>query len=290
MTILDRDVEGYNPIYHTKLGRGNIYTSEPFITRENLIDILTSADSAHRTNVADMNFLLRYEKGDQPLPRVKNVRPEIDINDVDNIANQITEFKLGYDWGYPITIVQRGTNKEVNSEAITLLNDYYELAGSRGKQQELARWVEITGVGYTYVDTNEEYEEGESPFTLDALDPRFTFVVRSLYYPDNRIIMAVTFGDVDEEGTKVYTCFTKDRRYIVKANKIESEWLNPLGIIPIVEWIRAYDRMGCFERQIPEMDSLNLLNSDFLNDVDQNTQAIWQTIDVEFATEDHRKR
>jgi len=34
------------------------------------------------------------------------------------------------------------------------------------------------------------------------------------------------------------------------------------------------------------MDALNLLNSDFLNDVDQNTQAIWHTNDVEFAKEE----
>ena len=61
MTILDKDVEGFNPIYHTKLGRGNIFTSEPFVTRENLINILTAAESAHKTNISDMNFLLRYE-------------------------------------------------------------------------------------------------------------------------------------------------------------------------------------------------------------------------------------
>lgn len=285
MVVIDRDSPGYDPIYNTKLGRGNIYTSEPYVTRDNLINILTAAESSHQMNVTDINYLVGYEKGHQPLPRVKLVRPEIDIKDVDNIANQITEFKLGYDWGYPISIVQRGA-KEGSSEAIALLNDFYELAGSRGKQQELARWVEITGIGYTYVDINEEYEEGESPFTLDVLDPRFTFVVRSLYYPDNRVIMAVTFGDVDEDGTKVYTCFTNDRRYIVKGSKIDKEWLNTLGVIPIVEWIRAFDRMGCFERQIPEMDALNLLNSDFLNDVDQNTQAIWHANDVEFPTEE----
>jgi hypothetical protein len=34
------------------------------------------------------------------------------------------------------------------------------------------------------------------------------------------------------------------------------------------------------------MDALNLLNSDFLNDVDQNTQAIWHVNDVEFAKEE----
>jgi hypothetical protein len=44
--------------------------------------------------------------------------------------------------------------------------------------------------------------------------------------------------------------------------------------------------MGCFERQIPEMDNLNLLVADFTNDVEQNTQAIWHGNDVEFPTEE----
>ena len=42
--------------------------------------------------------------------------------------------------------------------------------------------------------------------------------------------------------------------------------------------------MGCFERQISEMDNLNLLISDFTNDVEQNTQAVWHTNDVDFPS------
>ena len=284
--VIDRGDSYSSPIYNTKLGRQTIYTQEAYVTAENLIKVLTAAEGVHMQNVADIKYLLRYEKGDQPLNREKKVRPEIDICDVDNIANQITEFKLGYDWGYPISLVQRGQNADSNSDAIAMLNDYYDLAGHRGKQQELARYVEITGLGYTFVDMNPDYEPGESPFTLDVLDPEFTFVVRSTYYTDKRIILGVTFGDTDEKGEKLYTCFTKESRFVVKGSKIVEEWANPLGIIPIVEWIRAYDRMGCFERQIPEMDALNLLNSDFLNDVDQNTQAVWHTVDVEFQQEE----
>ena len=286
MNFIDRDKSYSSPIYNTKLGRKVIYTPEPFVNRENLIDVLTAAIGVHRQNVADIQYLLRYEKGDQPLHREKKVRPEIDICDVDNIANQITEFKLGYDWGYPITLIQRGQNEEIDSEAIAELNDFFELAGSRGKQQELARFIEITGVGYTYIDENVGFEVGESPFTYDVLDPEFTFVVRSTYYTDKRIIMGVTFGDTDSDDNVQYNCFTQQRRFTVVGNKIVQEWANPLSIIPIIEWIRAYDRMGCFERQIPEMDALNLLNSDFLNDVDQNTQAIWHANDVDFATEE----
>lgn len=43
--------------------------------------------------------------------------------------------------------------------------------------------------------------------------------------------------------------------------------------------------MGCFEQQISEMDNLNLLISDFTNDVEQNTQAVWHTNDVDFPVE-----
>lgn len=281
-----QDIGYTNPIYNTRLGRANIYTNVPWVTRDNLIDVLSSARSTHLMNVADIRKLLKYEKGDQFLPREKKVRPEIDIVDIDNIANQITEFKLGYDWGYPITLIQRGQNERHNSEEIARLNDYYDLAGNRGKQQELARYVEITGIGYTYIDLNTEYEDGESPFTLDVLDPEYTFVVRSKYYTDKRIIMAVTFSEMDDEGNTIYTCFTKDRRFVVNGKNEIQEYANYLGIIPIIEWVRAYDRMGCFERQIPEMDALNLLNSDFLNDVDQNTQAIWHANDVVFQTEE----
>ena len=283
--MIEREYNVYNPIYNTRLGRANIYTSEPFVTRENLIDILSSAKSDHQANVSDIKRLIRYEKGDQYLPREKKVRPEINIIDIDNIANQITEFKLGYDWGYPITIVQRGA-KDVDSDSISLLNDYFELAGSRGKQQELARYIEITGIGYTYIDINTEFEEGESPFNYEVLNPEFTFVVRSTYYSDKRIIMAATFGETDEAGNTQYTCFTPNSIFTINDKNQIEEWANPLGIIPIVEWIRSYDRMGCFERQIPEMDALNLMNSDFLNDVDQNTQTIWHACDVEFSTEE----
>ena len=182
MNARGQDTTAYELGYLTRLGRQIIYTTEPTVTKDNLLDILYAARSTHLKNVTDIKYLLNYEKGKQPLNRVKVVRPDIDFLDIDNIANQITEFKLGYDWGYPISLVQRGINKEGISESVALLNDYYELAGNRGKQQELARYIEITGIGYTYIDVNNDYVEGDSPFTLDVLDPEFTFVVRSTYY------------------------------------------------------------------------------------------------------------
>ena len=84
-----------------------------------------------------------------------------------------------------------------------------------------------------------------------------------------------------------------DQSEILNGETVTSKWghkersgeENPLGCIPIVEYIRSYDRTGVFERQISELDNINLMISDFSNDVDQNTQVIWHGNDVVFPTE-----
>lgn len=79
-------------------GRRKIFTSHKVITKDNLLDVLTEAKSTHLLNVAEMNFLIDYERGNQPLLRDKIIRPEIDIEINSNLANYIKEFKIGYVW------------------------------------------------------------------------------------------------------------------------------------------------------------------------------------------------
>ena len=84
------------------LGRRRIYTDVSEITEDNIIQVLQEAVMDHNQNAEAIAYLLRYEKGVQPLKRDKVIREDIDIEVVDNLANQITEFKLGYNWGNPI--------------------------------------------------------------------------------------------------------------------------------------------------------------------------------------------
>lgn len=283
------------------LGRKTIYTDVETITYQNVTNVLQDAIISHEINANRIDFLLNYEKGEQHLKRIKTQRADIDIVDIDNVANEITTFKTGYHWGNPITIVQRGnldSGSEDETKAIALLNECYSAAGIKQKTIELARFVEIGGVGYTYIDINNEFEDGESYFTLDVLDPRRTFVVRSSRYPDKRIMLAVSYS-VDKAGNKRFTAFTKSERFEIVAGKIQNgtkvvdNWYhdlrsgesNPLNIIPIVEWVRNPDRMGCFERQIPELDSLNILESDVCNATDESVQAIWHCNDVDFPVD-----
>lgn len=285
------------------IGRKILYTDVEEITYENVLDVVRRVISDHELNAARIDYLIRYESGEQEKTRIKTFRSEIDNWCVDNLANESVEFWLGFDWN-PITLVQSDEIGEARKDiidGISLLNRGYRTEKIKKKSQQLGRNVEIGGLGYTFVYTNEDWKKGQSYFKIEALDPQSTFIVRSSYYIDKRPMLGVTYRK-DKYGNRFFTCFSKDRRYeivnlqeIVNGTVIQQEetWKhdkrsgeeNPLHMIPIIEWIRSYDRMGLFERQIPEMDNLNLLISDFTNDVDQNTQAMWHSNDVEFPTE-----
>lgn len=285
-------------------GRKEIFTDVREITSENLIDVLQKAMIDFAPIAEQCNYLMNYEKGVQPLVRKKTYRSDIDCKCSDNVANEVTEFKLGFQWANPTTLVQRSEKSDSKvAEAISLLNEQYDIAGISKNTQKLGYNVETTAIGYVFIDVNEtdDWQEGDSYFTHDVLDPNCTFIIKSSRYIDHRPMLGVTFR-TDEWGNRYFTCYTNKQRFdVLNLQKIvengvekkKNEWgeeehsgaKNPLGIIPIVEYIRSWDRMGCFERQISEMDNLNILVSDFTNDVEQNTQAIWHANDVEFQTE-----
>lgn len=272
-------------------GRVKLYTDVPIVAFDNVIDVLKTAYSEYSPSVSKMNYLFDYEAGEQPIARKKTYRPDINIECVDNLANEIVEFKTGFIWGNPITFIHSGKKDDVDEDvlkAVAELNRCYESQNIKSKTQNLARNIEIVGIGYTYVDINTDYQEdGDSYFEIESLDPRSAFVVYSSYYTDKRPMLGVVISE-NKKKEKSFTCFTRERRF-----EINNEWkhtdrsdeLNPLGAIPIIEWFRDYDRQGCFERQISEMDNLNLLISDFTNDVDQNTQAIWHGNDIAFPVD-----
>ena len=286
-------------------GRDQIFADVSEITNENIIEVLQQTYIKHTKVANECEFLINYEAGRQPLHRVKTYRSDINCECVDNIANEITEFKLGFNWGNPITLIQRGevdSGNEAESKGIALLNECYEAEKITKKTQELAYFIEICGIGNVYVDVNTEYSEGDSYFKIETLDPRTSYVVYSSRHIDHRPLLGVTYRK-DELGNRYFTCFTKDRRFEVEnVYKIvngepdeEMVWnhrqrsgeVNPLGVVPIVEYVRSVDRTGCFERQISEMDNLNLLVSDMTNQTEQNTQCIWHGNDIVFPVDEN---
>lgn len=163
-------------------GRKRIFTNYRELTSKNVIEVLQGTIVLHEENKTQIQYLLNYEKGIQPLRREKKIRADIDIKVCDNVANQITEFKLGYNWGNPITYIQRGNkdiagnNPDSDDNGISTLNELNDLEAVYAKDQELARFVEITGIGYQFIDVNVDKSD-DRMFELQTLNPLYTYCI-----------------------------------------------------------------------------------------------------------------
>lgn len=277
------------------VGRQKIFCDEPKITRDNIIEVLQKAYAKHRQNVRDIQYLIEYERGIQPLKREKTVRPEINIVTNSSLPNYIKKFKIGYHWGSPVMLVQRGnkeihnTDAETDDSGISALNEVLKNGENIGfKDQQMAEFIEICGIGHRMVEPKsfpaDVTEIPESLVNIYTLDSRFAFVV---YYngPGQRELMGVSFAK--RSGKLSFTCFTDTARYEIENWEIKKESLNLLGMIPIVEYERSVDRTGCFERKIPEIDALNIAVSDFSNETAQHTQELWWGNDIDFPKDEN---
>lgn len=287
-------------------GRKKIYTDASEITDKNVLDVLAETMVTHMKNREQINYLVNYEKGHQPLQRPKKTRTEIDVQCVSNLAHRIAEFHISYQWGNHMAFVQKsdkhpkGNDSASDDSAITIFNEMYEAEGMERKDQKLAYFVEVCGVCPQLIDVKRDYEDGDSAFDLVTLDPDYAYVV---YSSDayERPMMGVSYSE-DEMGNRLFSCVTKDVVYTVKnrteivdGKKKETYGFHPednkgvrnlFGEINIIECERASDRTGVFERQIDQMNALNILESDAVNSVSQAVQSVWLVLDLEFEKDD----
>lgn len=264
-------------------GRREIFTDETEITKENIAKVLEAAFVIHRQNEADIKYLQDYEKGIQPiLSRVKEVRPEINNKVVENHAAEITAFKVGYVFGSPITYVQRssddGSEGRIDDKDIAALNEMMFEEGKIAQDQALGKDLAVTGVGYRMALPKKEVT-GTSVFDLLKLNPRTTFIVRfnDIY---RRKALGVSYVALSD-GSLRLGAYTNTEYFELTGSvtgdfEVVSVQANRIGIIPIVEYSNDNERMGCFERVLPQLDALNLATSDRLNGLEQFVQAfLW---------------
>lgn len=265
-------------------GRSEIFTDAEEIDRSNVIEILSAAVKTHEQNVQQINYLYDYYRGKQPiLDRQKTVRPEINNTVVENRANEIVSFKVGFLLDEPIQYVSRTADDGI-TEAIATLNQYRFCTDMDSKDKEIADWITICGQGYRMVLPAAEYEEGEPPYEVFTLDPRSTFVIKSSQV-GNKPMMGVTYVKRADQ-TVVYTCYTKDRQFtITNAETIDDEAVNPVGEILITEYQSNTARQGEFEIVCPLLDALNMALSDRMNATEQFVQALLMLKGVDIDAE-----
>lgn len=270
-------------------GRRVIYTEVAGINEGNIIDVLQKAMFTHLQNQAEIHYLYRYYKGDQPiLNRVKEIRPEINNMVVENRANEIVSFKTGYLVGEPVQYVSRGGEEDITSEVLTL-NDYMLSEDKPFKDKELVDWMHICGTSYRMVlpDALADVEEDEAPFEIFTLDPRFAFVVYSVGL-GHKPMMGVRYV-LKEDGTLVFSCWTESQYFEVwnTWNVVRTE--DQIFGIPIVEYPANNARLGAFEIVIPLLDAINITESNRIDGVEQFVQALMLFHNVDISSDDFGK-
>lgn len=259
-------------------GRTVIYTDYDVITKDNLLDIIQKASGTHDKNSKEIQYLYDYYKGNQPiLERKKDYNSNILNKVVENRANEIVTFKVGYLMGSPIQYINQ-TDDEF-SDIVQTLNDYMRYEDKEAKDKALVTWNTICGTAYRMILPDEYIENlppDEAPFEIYTLDPRNTFVIYHSGLGEKRLAGVTILNVIDEKGDKKkkYVGYTETDMFEIVDNEITVFKPHALGGVPIIEYPNNEARLGAFEIVLPLLDSINTLQSDRVDGVEQLIQAI----------------
>ena len=270
----------------TMYGRRVITTDVAEITAQNVVEVLEEAMKLHEKNRSEIDYLWKYYKGEQPiLQRTKTVRPEICNRIVENRANEIVSFKVGYLCGEPIQYVGRNSD-EVITKGIGTLNEYMFLVDKPALDQEVVEWGMICGTANRMVLANDTYdaESDEAPFEMFTLDPRDSFVVYSNDVKRKRM-MGVKYN-TDDFGTKTFSVYTDTFYFLIRDGKVLSGAVHGLGFEPIIEYPANNARLGSFEIVLPLLDAINNIESNRMDGIEQFVQAFVKFINCDITKED----
>ena len=273
----------------TMYGRRVITTDVEEITADNVVDVLRDAMSIHELNRSEIDYLWKYYKGNQPiLTRQKTVRPEICNRIVENRANEIVSFKVGYLCGEPIQYVGR-SNEESTTAGIGTLNEYMFLVDKPALDQEVVEWGMICGTAYRMVMANDAYTTDcdEAPFEIYTLDPRNSFVVYSTDVKRRRM-MGVKYN-TDEYGFNTYSVYTDNQCFIIEGDKVVSVNPHGLGVVNIYEFPANNARLGSFEICLSLLDAINNIESNRMDGVEQFIQAFVKFVNCDITSDDFKE-
>jgi SPP1 family phage portal protein len=268
-------------------GRRVIKTSVREITRDNVVAVLQKALGTHELNRSEIDYLWNYYRGKQPiLHRGKSVRPEICNRIVENRANEIVSFKVGYLCGEPIQYVGRSGGEATTNEIIAL-NELMFAEDKATKDQEIVEWQMICGTAYRLVLPDESGDEDDAPFELYTLDPRDTFIVYSSEI-GNKPLMGVKYYK-DDNSVLHFSVYTENCYYLIEGDILVQEKAHALDMIPIFEYPANNARLGSFEIVLPLLDTINNIESNRMDGMEQTIQAFIKFVNCDITAEDFKE-
>ena len=272
-------------------GRKIIKTPYNHIDDSNIVEVLTNSYSQFSGNVGEINYLFNYYKGIQTiLNREKVYHKEINNKIVENHANEIVAFKVGYLLWKPIQYIARKDSVSLN--AMELFNDFMVIENKEGKDKEVAKHQSICGTAYRLATVNKDYKGGknEAPFNITTIHPNKAYVVYTDEFDCKPILgVFVDYIAIDKTKKLRLQAYTKDTYYEIIDSVIVKKEIHTYGSIPLVEYPLNEERMGDFEKVIGLLEAINTVQSNRLDGVEQFIPSLLVFKNVDIDDENFQK-
>lgn len=265
-------------------GRTVLYYDADIVDSSNVKEILESSVETFSGIQEEIEYLYDYYKGKQPvLERTKTYNTDILNKIVENRAAEIVNFKTGYLLSAPIQYIDIASNdseEDIDNSDLVKMSKWCMEENKDASDLEVAQWQSICGTAYRMItqNTETEGEEEPSPFKIDTLDPRNTFVVYSSRL-GHKPLMGVFFVDLGDDKL-LYYVYTDTELFVMNEEfEDATDENNPSGAhgyncVPIIEYPLNASRIGDFEQVIPLLDAINNCQSDRADSTEGYVQSI----------------
>ena len=270
------------------VGRPLILYPAARIDAANVAEMLSFCGSWFAQTSFQVDYLWNYYKGLHPiLDREKSVREGICNTVVENRAQEIVTFKVGYQLEEPAQYALRGLHgrdggadgEESFRRRLADLDELNAVMAEAGKDscdRDLFEWMCVCGQAYRIAGKG----EGGAALSMRSLDPRCTFMVRTATF-DRRPLACVWNGYDPVTGSTVSNVWTDRELIVVRDGNVESAAPHTYGRIPVVEYTLNNARMGAFEPVLPLLDAIDAIESNRLDDVEQTVQSLMKFINCD---------
>lgn len=264
-------------------------------------DYIGTINSVRNKNNEEINYLKKYKKGIKDiLEKARKDQSSINNISICNFAHEIVEFKKGFTVGKPIKYVN---DSDEDNDDMKYFYRYLKKINKKSKDLDKYENLYTFGIAHTFTKYNPKCKntEVDSPFIYEIMDSTKTCCVYSSEVGNPKLFSMVE-SDITEnldDGTKsnytLYTIYYGFNSIIIKKKGSEiSIYREPRlepNDDPITEYSLNQSRMGAFEPVISSLNTLNVVRSNQLDDIEQfiNAYLVFLNQDPKFITDNIKK-
>ena len=204
----------------------------------------------------------------------------------------MVDFKCGYALGNPKEYAQR---EGFEGEDIIYLNKYWKDADGRTVDNEVAKWVYATGIGYYFIQPKRNIVdiENKAPFDLFCQPSDTCAKIYSSYIGEEPLfdLICTTIKEINDGKEDEYTVmslylpdvYAEFKRISAIENRFELIKVEQRPIykmLPLVEKYSNSDRLGIVEVGKTLQDALDNLASSSLDNIDDVVNLLYIFVNV----------